>query len=163
MELFIPNIGQVLTIIIRTVVIFFFTFFMLRLLGKKRLSQFGIIDLLLIISLGSAVGDVMIYSENTTSMIASLIAIATVGIFIKVYDELVDRFPHIQNFFEGRPVIIVRNGITNKTVLHKENITEEQLLSSLREKGFHKVDDVKKAILEPDGQISVKENKQPTQ
>lgn len=151
----IPSLTELLTVIFRTFLIFTFTYIVIRLLGKKRLNQFSVFDLLIIISLGSAVGDVMIYKENFTQIIISLGAITTVGVLVRFYDEFIERFPKLQTFFEGDPVIVIKDGVIIEKILYKENITKKQLVSHLREKGIFKVEDVKKAILEPDGRISI--------
>lgn len=155
MDIVIPDLAQISQVFTRTALIFFFTFVILRLLGKKRLSQLSVIDLLLIISLGSAVGDVMIYGEETASIITSMIAIATVGVLIKLVDELVQVVPRLEKVTEGEATILIKNGRIDAEALKRENITQGELESMLREKGYLKHFHLKEVALEPDGQVSV--------
>jgi uncharacterized membrane protein YcaP (DUF421 family) len=125
MNIEIPDAGLIINTFLRTSFIFTFTFILIRLLGKKRVSQFSIFDLLLVISLGSAVGDAMIYTEKSAPMVVSLIAILTVVMLIKLYDKIVDRMPGIQAAFEGSPTVIIANGRINQEALHREKLTKK--------------------------------------
>lgn len=155
MELMIPSLAQISDVFLRTALIFFFTFIILRLLGKKRLSQFSVIDLLLIIALGSAVGDVMIYGENIIPITTSMVAIITVATLIKLVDELVQIAPPLEKITTGKATTLIKNGKIDKKALRRENITQDELESMLREKGYLKHTQLKKVTLEPDGQVSV--------
>ena len=51
--------------LVRIIVIYVFTIIMLRIAGKRRIAHLSAFDILIIIALGSAVGDVMVYGEGT--------------------------------------------------------------------------------------------------
>ncbi|MEI7801614.1 MAG: YetF domain-containing protein, partial [Bacteroidota bacterium] len=61
----------------------------------------------------------------------------------------------LQTFVEGTPVILVNAGETVTENLRHEKITMTELLSAIREHGVNSIEEVKFAILEPDGNISV--------
>ena len=155
MKLVLPPLTQISNVLIRTTLIFFFTFIILRLLGKKRLSQFSVIDLLLIIALGSAVGDVMVYSEKIIPVTTSMIAIITVSVLIKIIDELVQAAPPLEKITTGKATVLIKNGRIDQDALRKEKITQDELETTLREKGDLKYTQLKEVTLEPDGQVSV--------
>lgn len=153
--LLIPSLTRISDVFLRTALIFLFAFVILRLLGKKRLSQFSAIDLLLIIALGSAVGDVMIYGEEIIPITTSIIAIATVAALIKLIDELVQIAPPLEKITAGKATTLIKNGKIDEDALRREKITQEELESMLREKGYLKHSLLKEVTLEPDGQVGV--------
>ena len=61
----------------------------------------------------------------------------------------------IKDLIEAEPVILVKDGILDKNALNKSEITIDELEESVREHGVENISDVKLAILEVDGNISV--------
>jgi uncharacterized membrane protein YcaP (DUF421 family) len=155
MEISLLSLEHILDIFFRTGVIFFFSLFVLRLLGKRHLSHLTHIDLLLIISLGSAVGDVMIYTEENVQILVSVVAIAMVGLSVKVLLELASHFRFVNNLLFGNSRLIVEHGKVIKSALAKEDIHEDELLQLLREKGLETLAHIDKVYLETDGELSI--------
>lgn len=149
------GLQEMIGVIIRTSVIFIYAFILLRLLGKRRLVHFGYMDLLLVIAFGSAVGDVMIYSESTVHLVAAMVSITVVSIIVKMLNEISARSPVGNHLLDGHARILIDKGTVVTESLVKENMTEEQLLSYIREKGADSIKKVRKAFIEPDGEISV--------
>jgi uncharacterized membrane protein YcaP (DUF421 family) len=149
------SLQEVFNIFFRTSIIFLFTLFMLRLLGKRHLSHLTHIDLLLIIALGSAVGDVMIYTESTVKLMTSVAAIAMVAIAVKILLELASRFRSINNLLFGNSRLLVDRGKVIKSALAKEDLHEDELEILLREKGLVSLTHIDKVYVEPDGELSI--------
>lgn len=143
------------TVVFRTVGIFLWALVLLRILGRKRLSHLTYIDLLLIISFGSAVGDVMIYPESTAKFLTSIVSITVVGIVVKLLDELSSHSGLANRIIDGHSQIVIERGKVVEGVLARENMSEETLLSLLREHGADAIHKVRWAYLEPDGELSV--------
>ena len=153
-------INIVIEVIIRTALIFFFTFLIMRVRGRRQLVQFTIFDIIIIIALGSAVGDVMIYPDNVTSIVRSMTAITTIVFLIYFIEKLLFKAPlSISKLIEGDVIILVKNGKLVKENLKKSKITEGELRSRLREKNIEHFSEARIARLEPDGQISVRRKK----
>ena len=112
-------------------------------------------DLLLVIAFGSAVGDVMIYNESVVHFVSSMVAITVVSVIVKLLNELSSRSSFATSIFDGQARLLIDKGIIIDGVLDKEDLTEDQLCSSLREKGIDSVKKVRKAFIETDGEISV--------
>lgn len=142
-------------IIFRTIGIFLWALILLRLLGRKRLSHLSYIDLLLIISFGSAVGDVMIYPESIVNFITSMVAITAVAIIVWLLDEASSRYKFANKLIDGHSQIVIDRGKIIDGVLGRENLTEEDLLSLLREHSVDAIHKVRWAYLEPSGELSV--------
>ena len=142
-------------VVLRTGAIFLYAFFLLRLLGKKRLAHFGYMDVLLIIAFGSAVGDVMIYRESTTHLFSAMVAITVVAFLVKLLSEVSSRSSVGSRIVEGEARLLIDKGILVDGALAKEDLTLTSLDSYLREKGIDSIKKVRKAFIEPDGEISV--------
>src|SRR6056297_2194620 len=116
----VPGLNEILDVVFRTVGIFFFTYLIIRIRGNKQLSNLSLFDVLLVIALGSAMGDVMIYSEKEVSMIRAVTAISTVVLMIFFIEFVIARTSKkISRFLYGEPIVLVRNGRLIKKNLEK--------------------------------------------
>ena len=151
-----PGFGVLLTdVVLRTAIIFLYAFLLLRFLGKRHLRHLMYTDLLVVIAFGSAVGDVMIYGEDTVHLYASMIAITVVTIIVKVLEEIGSHEGAGHWLIEGRARLIIDDGKFLRDALDRENLSEDSVLSLLREKEIEDISTVKKAFIEPDGELSV--------
>jgi uncharacterized membrane protein YcaP (DUF421 family) len=150
------NLSQVLEVVMRTAIIAIVAFIAIRIRGRKQLAQLTLFDILIVIALGSAVGDVMIYPEETVSLLRSIAAITTLIVLIYIFEYFICRAPKkITRIVYGDSTIIIKNGKLVKKNFAKTNLTEDQLKSKLREKNIQYYSEVKIARLEPDGALSV--------
>ncbi len=144
-------------VIVRTTIIFLVAFIVIRIRGRKQLAQLTLFDILIVIALGSAVGDVMIYSEEVVSLLRSIIAIGTLAILIHLVEFVACRAPKkITRIIYGDSTIIIKDGKLIKKNFIKTNLTEDQLRAKLREKNIQYYSEAKIVRLEPDGELSVK-------
>lgn len=147
---------NVLEVVVRTTIIFIVAFIVIRIRGTKQLAQLTLFDILIVIALGSAVGDVMIYSEEVVSLLRSIIAICTLAILIHLVEFVACRLPKkITSIIYGDSTIIIKNGRLIKKNFEKTNLTEDQLKSKLREKNIQFYSEAKIVRLEPDGELSI--------
>jgi len=149
------SLNIILSVLARTLIIFLFAFLIIRLLGKRHLSHFTSLDLLLVIALGSAVGDVMIYDESVVQIISSMTAITAVAIIVKILTYISYRFRQASFLLEGTARLIVENGKILSGPLTQEGLSEGELMGILRIKGFDSLKEIKKAFIETDGEVSV--------
>ena len=126
--LLIPSWSEILITITRTTGIFFYTFLLLRFLGKKQISQFTWFDILLIVALGSAVGDTMIYPEHTVPVVISMTAIFIVILMVKAISFLMIQIPRVEDVIEGTEYILVEKGKIQQESLRKSDMTEREML-----------------------------------
>lgn len=149
-------LDSMLEVFTRTLIIFFLTFALMRLRGNRQLAQLTIFDLIIIIGLGSAVGDAMIYTEEVVPLINSVTAIATLVFLVLIIENLLPILPvKMLRVLEGGEVVLIQDGVVDLMALRKTNLHEEELKSRLRQKNIHHYSQVRVARLEPDGTISV--------
>ena len=150
------SFNQVLEVVLRTTIIALVAFIVIRIRGRKQLAQLTLFDIIIVIALGSAVGDVMIYPEAVVSLLRSIIAITTLITLIYVFEYMVCRAPKkITRIIYGDSTIIIKNGKLVKKNFEKINLTEDQLRAKLREKNIHYYSEARVVRLEPDGELSV--------
>ena len=76
-----------------------------------------------------------------------------------VLDLAAFRVPAIRRLLEAKPLVLVRDGRMMRRNLRREMITTDELMAKLREEGVDELADVKLAMMETDGEISVVKKK----
>lgn len=138
---------------IRGVVIYLFIFFLVRLIGKKQILKLTPFDLVLLVFMSGAIQNAIFGINQSAS--AALISISVLIGLKLIVNELTYHFIWFEELIEGRPKVILLNGKIHKRVMKKERVSEAELFEALREHEIMNSEDVKCAILEKDGKISV--------
>ncbi|WP_299391086.1 YetF domain-containing protein [uncultured Gelidibacter sp.] len=138
---------------LRVVVIYIMALLLLRLAGKRSRQQLTTLELLLVIALGSAVGDVMFYPS--VAILYTVIVMLTILILQLIIEKFKRRFPHFDKFVDSKPTLIIKNGKFVDDGMNTENLTKAEVYSSLRLEGIRNMGEVEYAYLEIPGQISV--------
>ena len=139
--------------IVRGLIVYLFLIIILRSTGKRQIGQMSPFDLVLLLVLSNAVQNSMNGGDN--SIAAGLIlSITLVGInwltgYITYKSKAAERF------IEGSPEVLLHNGKLYEKALADAQLTREELMSALRSEGFSDFNQVRAAILENDGSISV--------
>lgn len=145
--------GQLLGIAARTGVVYLALLVGLRLTGKRQVGQLTPFDLLLLLLLANAVQNAM--TGPDTSVAGGLVAAATLFVVNAGVAWTARRSRRAERLVEGTATLLIRHGRTLDANLAREEITREDLLRALREHGVDRVEDVRSAILEVDGTVSV--------
>jgi uncharacterized membrane protein YcaP (DUF421 family) len=142
-----------LEIVFRTLIMYTYTVFLLRILGKRGMGQLSMLELAIIISFGSAVGDPMVGAE--IPIIHGMVAVTFVTIFQIVLERFINRNRKVEAIMEGSPNLVVSDGIINWNCMKQDNISKEDLFRALRGKDVEHLGQVKKAFFETSGAVSV--------
>jgi uncharacterized membrane protein YcaP (DUF421 family) len=140
-------------IVIRTVLMYLFTLGLLRLLGKRGVGHLSPFELVIIVALGSAVGDPMIYPE--VPLIHGLVVLVVVVALQRLLEELTRRGGAVEALLESTPTLLIHEGEIDEDALERENLSEAELFTALREQGVQHLGQVKLAYLEPSGRVTV--------
>ena len=143
----------VLEILLRTAVLYLYTLVLIRLVGKRGLGQLSPFELLIIVALGSAVGDPMFYPE--VPVLSGLVVITAVVALERLLVWLTERNQTIENLIESVPVCVVADGNLVQENLDKEDLSKHEIQMLLRLEGVENLGDVRRAYLEPTGKVSV--------
>ncbi|MFA6214395.1 MAG: YetF domain-containing protein [Candidatus Micrarchaeia archaeon] len=139
----------------RIFIIYVFTVVMLRLAGKRRIAHLSAFDILIIIALGSAVGDVMVYGEDVVPLANGIVVVFAVIALQIIVSKLTERSKLLSYIVHGRGTEMIRKGHVVQHNLEAEDLTEDELMELLRERGVERVGQVKEAVLEKSGELSV--------
>lgn len=145
--------GFLLEVCIRTILMYFVILGGLRLLGKRGVRQLSVFELVVIISLGSAAGDPMFYKE-----IGLMIPVAIFSVIVAAYrltTFLTAKSKKIDDFIEGTPTYLIEDGEFSIEECKKETLAQDEFFSELRQQGVSHLGQVKIAILETSGSLSV--------
>ena len=140
-------------LILRAGVVYAFLLVLLRLTGKRQVGQLAPFDLVLLLVLSNAVQNSMNGGDN--SLVGGLLSAATlVGLNLTV-GWATFRSKRLESLVEGRPEVLVHDGKVYEKVLSRAQLTHHELDAAVRQAGLTCVDDVRTAILENNGSISV--------
>ena len=140
-------------IVLRGALVYIVLLSLLRLSGKRTVGQFTPFDLLLLVLLGDAVQGAMIAEEESVS--GAVILVATLLTLNWLAGFLSSRSRRLDHLLEGSPVLLVRNGTVYEQALRRSNLTRSELKESMRKQGCIRIEDVRLAVLESDGEISI--------
>jgi uncharacterized membrane protein YcaP (DUF421 family) len=143
----------VLSVILRTLIITTFVFLVIRWMHHKGTGQLSMHELIIIIGLGSAIGEPMIYIQELTLTQAFAAIIIVVALF-KLIDYLTIRSKRFEKFVEEDPTLLVKDGRYIEGGLEKVRITKGEYLAHMRTNGIKDISEVEESYLEITGQIS---------
>ncbi|MEO8515156.1 MAG: YetF domain-containing protein [Flavobacterium sp.] len=140
-------------IIARSAAVYFFMIIAIRVFGKKELSQLNTADVILILLISNAVQNAMV--GNNTSLSGGLLAAFILFLTSFGLKKIMYKSKSISDFIQDKPEILIHNGIIEFQTLAKLNITSDELEEAMREHGVQYYKEVKLAMLEVDGNISI--------
>jgi uncharacterized membrane protein YcaP (DUF421 family) len=140
--------------ILRGVIIYVFLIVLLRLTGRRQIGQLAPFDLVLLLVLSNAVQNSMNGGDN--SLIGGMISAATLVALNWLNSYATFRSKRLEHALEARPQLIVHNGHVYPDVMRREKLTMSELESALRAAGCASIHEVHFAVMENNGQISVR-------
>lgn len=142
-----------LEIIFRTLAIWLWTAVLLRWIGGRSISQLSIVEFLLVIALGSAVGDSLFYPD--VPLIHAMLVILMIVLLDKALDIAIRRWPGSKRVIDGQPVEVLRDGRILCDGMAARELGTLELMEMLRMKGVENLGSVRSAYLEPSGEVSL--------
>jgi uncharacterized membrane protein YcaP (DUF421 family) len=138
---------------LRTMCMFLVILFSLRLLGKRSISQLSVFELGVIIGLGSAAGDPMFYKD--VGLLPGLMVFVVVISFYRFVTYLINNSSYVEKVLEGEAVYIAEGGKFKYENFQSELIAHEEFFTQLRGNNVSHLGQVKYAILETNGTVSL--------
>jgi uncharacterized membrane protein YcaP (DUF421 family) len=138
--------------VVRPILIYAFLLVVMRLIGKRELGQSNTLDLLVILLVANAVQNGVI--GNDVSVTGAFIgAVVLFGM-----NELLNRVSAkgtVEQLIEGTPSYLIRNGDLDRKALVSAGISRGELTAMGRRQGHKSLSEVKTAILETNGAVSM--------
>ena len=151
-----------LTIFIRTVIIYILLLVVMRLMGKRQLGELEISELVITFLLSEIASLPITNTEKP--ILHAIIPIATLASLEIAASFLALKFPKIKRLLSSRPSVIIYKGRIDRREMMRVRISIEELISQIRQNGIFDLDEVDYAILEESGKMSIipkHQNRQP--
>jgi uncharacterized membrane protein YcaP (DUF421 family) len=137
---------------LRSVGVYALVLVVIRLMGKRTVGNFSAFDLLVALMMGEVV-DEIIYGD--VSFMQGAIPILVVAL-LHEGNAWLSYWDHGLNWIlEGRPGVVVKDGRLQRGAMRGERMNEKDLMGQLRQQGIEDVREVKLAVVEQDGAVSV--------
>jgi uncharacterized membrane protein YcaP (DUF421 family) len=140
--------------VLRALAIYLVLMLLFRLAGKRTLADVTTFDFVLLLVISEATQQALLGEDFSITQAA--IVIATLIGLDRGSDYLSWRFPRFKRVTESQPIVLMENGRLLRNIMAKEHITEDDILQSARTtQGLENLDQVKYAIMETSGGISI--------
>ena len=145
--------------VIRAVVVYLFLLLIFRVSGKRTLSETSSFDLVLLLIISETTQQAMVANDHSMTN-AALLIVTLVGVdillsFVKQWS------PAAEAWLDGLPLIVLRDGKPIDGRMQRERVDEADILEAAREKfGVERLEDIKYAVLERHGDITIIPRKQ---
>lgn len=138
-------------------VLYFGILIITRLMPRRTGGELAMMDLIFVLLIAEAAAHAM---GEYTSVADGIVMIATLMGWNYLINSLSYRVPFIERLVSSPPLQVIRNGELLRRNMRREFLTEEELMSRLRQDGISDVKEVKSAHIEGNGKISVVARKQ---
>ena len=142
-----------INLVIKTTVLYVYIMLCYRLMGKKEVGKLGIIDLIVSVLIAELAA--MSIESDETSILVSLIPIAVLVVIQISLSYISLKSVKVRKLIDGSPKIIISKGKVDFKEMSKVRYSLDDLISQLREQSIKSIEEVKYAILENNGKLSV--------
>lgn len=139
-------------IVIRATIMFAIVYSLVRLLGKRELSQLTPFEMVVLVVMGDLIQQGV--THNDFSITGAALAIFTFAFWGLVLNWVTYMSPWAEKVFDGSPRVVVQDGQFLKESMRRDRLTRSEVEAEMRLAGIASISDVAWAILEPQGKIS---------
>ena len=140
-------------LIIRTVILYVYLIFIMRVMGKRQLGQLEPVDFVVALMISELATLPM--GDNRIPLIYAIVPITTL-VFLQVMTSFLElKSEHIRSILNGQPSILIKDGLVNVKELKQVRYNLDDLLGELRQNGYFNLQEIHYAILETDGSLSI--------
>ncbi len=140
--------------ILRAAVVYGFLLVLFRIAGKRTLAQITTFDAVLLLIISEAIQQALLDGDNSlTNAILAVITLVTLDLGLSL---LKNRSPRLNHLVEGRPVLLLVDGVPIRERLLAERIDEDDILHAARHAhGIVELSAIRYAVLESSGGITI--------
>ena len=147
------KMNELLDVTLRSLAVYLFMVFAIRFFGKNQLSQLNAGDVILLLLISNAVQNAMV--GQNTSLEGGLVAALVLFVANFILKKFMFKNQYLRHLIQDEPEIFIKDGIVDLQKMKQQEISVDELEEAIREHGVEKAEDVKLAVLEVDGNISV--------
>lgn len=140
-------------VVIRVLVVYVTLVLGLRILGKREFGKLAPIELLTLLLIPEMVSTAL--TGGNASLIQGLVGAATLFLLVYLTSFTTHLSHRVEATMEGEPTVLAYAGRVSENALNRERVTPEELYSEMRKVGLERLEQVRWAVLETDGRISI--------
>jgi uncharacterized membrane protein YcaP (DUF421 family) len=144
---------KALEIVARVVLIYLACLILMRISGRREMSELSQMDLLVMLLISETVSPALTGGDE--SVVGGVIAAATLLGLCVATGWLAFRSPRVEKLLQGSAAVLIEDGRVRPDVLRKYRLSDDDLRTTLHQHGVLHVGEVKRAFIEPDGEITV--------
>jgi len=141
----------------RSAIAFLCALTLLRLAGRKSISQLNFLDFLLANLTGNILGNYVVGPAKGARVFVAPVVFIASGILTEL---LTLRSRPLRKILEGQPLVVIKNGKIIRKNMANTRYDLAELLMALRKKDIFDLGEVEFAVLEPNGKVSVQKKSQ---
>ena len=142
-----------LTILLRTVIIYILLIGTMRLMGKRQLGELEVSELVTTLLISEIAA--LPIGDSTSPVIYAVIPLITILTLEITLSIILLKCPRLKDIASSRPSILIRHGKLDQAEMRRIRISIDELISEIRQAGFSSFAEVDYAVLEQNGKISV--------
>ena len=139
--------------VIRVILIYLAILFGLRILGKREFGQLSPLELITLLLIPELVAQAVVREDF--SFTNAIIALTTLFSLVFITSLFRYKYLYIEKVISGEPSVLVSHGEFIEDNLNKEHVDAEEIVGAMHRSGLYRLEQVKWAILETDGKISI--------
>lgn len=140
-------------LVLRALAVYLMLIFLLRISGKRQIGELSPFDLVLLLIIANAVESSMSGGDN--SLLSGIILAGTLIAANYLMGFISYKNKRFERLVEGRPQVLIHEGKIFDEVMNDAKLTRLELNTTLRQMGYFNVNEVKLAILENNGKVTV--------
>ena len=142
-----------MSVIIRAAVVYVVLLLAVRLIGRRMASMLAPFDIIVLFLFGGALMSAVLGNDH--SLVAAVSVVFSIGLMHVLVSELKRRSPWFGRIVDGTPIILFEDNKWHESRLRSLRMLESDVMTAVRQKGLMRLEQVRYAIVERDGKISV--------
>jgi uncharacterized membrane protein YcaP (DUF421 family) len=140
--------------VLRAAVFYFILLILVRISGRRTLSQITVFDFVLLLVISEATQSALVVDDD--SMTNSFLVIVTLLIIDIGLSLAKLRYESLDKLIDGVPTVIVADGTPLRERMQRARVDEKDVMEAARQlQGLERLDQIKFAVLEVTGGITV--------
>ena len=139
--------------VLRATIIYFFIWALLRAAGKRTLAEATPFDFVLLLIVAESTQQALLGEDfSLTNALVLITTLVGIDILLSLFKH---RSKRVTRILEGQLLILLENGRPLQDRMQKVRVEESDVLEAARQEGLERMDQIKYAVLEQSGGISI--------
>lgn len=142
-----------LSLILKCILFYFIIIAALRIMGKREIGELSIFDIVIYLVMSELLA--LSLTEDSESIFKTLVPLITLSLLQIVVAYMIMKSGKLRNLIDGKPVIIIENGLINQKAMKKERYNIDDLMMQIRQCDIGSIHEIAFAILETNGRLTI--------